>query len=527
MDSMLLKPQVSVIIRTFNEEKHIGKLLSEVTSQKTSFPFEIIIVDSGSTDKTLDIISHFEVKLIQITPQEFTFGRSLNIGINAAQGDFCVMTSAHCYPVNQNWIENIVKPFENPNCSIVFGKQVGIDQTKYSERQIFNKWFPELNNDKTNIPFCNNANCAIRRSDWVHRKFDEELTGLEDMDYAKYWHNLKKDIAYRADAPVYHIHDETPKQIMNRYYREALAYKSIYKDQTFYFFDFLKFFFLNVFGDYFYALQDGALIRNFIEIPHFRLLQFWGTYKAHRLNKPISTEMQRRIFYPTRPSFLKKKPIKREIQDNYKFIDITHPLSENLPVWPGSKKFAITRLKTHEKDNFTESEISLNLHTGTHLDAPLHFVEGGFDAEEISLVKLNGEVLVMECMDRKEIGIDFFENSKIPRHIHRILLKTLNVNIYGPSKIFDPNFVAITPHAAKWLVDNGISVVGIDGPSIQLFHDPNNRTHEILLGAETIVIEGLNLKNVSPGPYKLICLPLKIPKAEGVPARAVLLQGQL
>tara|TARA_R110002072_G_scaffold1989_3_gene16442 strand:+ start:3324 stop:4895 length:1572 start_codon:yes stop_codon:yes gene_type:complete len=519
------KAKASLIIRTFNEEKHIGKLLSEISRQQTTFPYEVIIVDSGSNDRTLDIVSEFETKLIKITPEQFTFGFSLNVGIDAAEGDYCIMTSAHCYPSTVHWIENIVKPFEeNDNCAIVYGKQLGIDETKYSEQQIFSRWFPELSNNKTNLPFCNNANCAIRKSDWVTRKFDEELTGLEDLDYARHFHNMKKDIAYRADAGVYHIHDETPKQIMNRYYREALAYKAIYKNETFYFFDFIKFFTMNVFGDYLHAIQDGVFFRNLFDIPLFRFLQFWGTYKAHRFNRPISKEMQKRIFYPRKPRF-NKKINKNGSNSNVTFVDITHPMTANMPVWPGSRSFAITELKNHVDDNFMESEVSFNLHTGTHLDAPAHFVKDGGDVTSICLNQLNGSAFVIECLDRKEIDAHFFQNTFIPKGTSRVLLKTLNSTHFAPGKEFNKQFVAITSDAAKWLVENGIEVIGIDGPSIQLFHDKNNLTHEVLLNAKAIIVEGLNLKDVSPGQHKFLCLPLKIQKAEGVPVRATLLQG--
>ncbi|OFZ16590.1 MAG: hypothetical protein A2X86_12400 [Bdellovibrionales bacterium GWA2_49_15] len=518
--------KVSLVIRTFNEEKHIGKLLSEIAKQDTSFNFETIIVDSGSNDRTLDIVSNFNVRLVRITPEQFTFGRSLNLGIEAALGEFCVMTSAHCYPTHKYWLENIVGPFENKNCSIVYGKQMGINETKYSEQQIFARWFPEVSDPKTKLPFCNNANCAIRRKDWLVRKFDEELTGLEDMDYAKSCHQRGHDIAYRADASVYHIHDETPTQIMNRYYREALAYRAIYKHETFSFTDFLKFFFMNIVGDYVHALQDGVFWKNIFEIPQFRFLQFWGTYKAHRQNKPISQDMQRRIFYPRRPQLFRSRPISQNIDQKISFIDITHPLIEDFPVWPGSIPFEIHHLRNYDTAQQRDSEIKLNVHTGTHIDAPVHFVKDGGDISQISLEQLNGKALVMECYDRKVIDVDYFTSNTIPDDVSRILLKTLNSNNFGAGKAFDKNFVAITAAAADWLVKRQIRVIGIDGPSIQLFHDPNNRTHEILLGANVIIVEGLNLKHAEKGIHKFICMPLKVPKAEGIPARAVLFNGE-
>ena len=122
--------------------------------------------------------------------------------------------------------------------------------------------------------------------------------------------------------------------------------------------------------------------------------------------------------------------------------------------------------------------------------------------------------------------MDFFSSSSIPEDVTRILLKTLNSNNFAVGRQFDKNFVAITAAAADWLVNRQIRVIGIDGQSIQLFHDTNNRTHEILLGVNVIIVEGLNLKNAEKGIHKFICMPLKVPKGEGIPARAVLLNGE-
>ena len=106
--------KVSIIVRSFNEERHIGKLFHELFQQETSFRFEIIVVDSGSTDATLDIVGKFnEVNIVQISPDDFSFGYSLNKGIENAHGKYCVFISAHCYPVNKVWLQKLIEPFND------------------------------------------------------------------------------------------------------------------------------------------------------------------------------------------------------------------------------------------------------------------------------------------------------------------------------------------------------------------------------------------------------------------------------
>ena len=123
------RPQCSIVIRAFNEEKHIGRLLTGIMKQ-TIQDREIILVDSGSTDATPEIAANFPVKIVQINPEEFTFGRSLNKGVAAAIGEFVVIISAHCYPVYPDWLEQLLKPFEDPQIVVCYGKQRGSETTE-------------------------------------------------------------------------------------------------------------------------------------------------------------------------------------------------------------------------------------------------------------------------------------------------------------------------------------------------------------------------------------------------------------
>lgn len=313
---------ISIVIRCFNEERHIGKLLSGIM-QQTVQDIEIILVDSGSTDATLSIASHFPVKVVSIAPQDFSFGRSLNLGCQAATQDLIAIASAHVYPVYQDWLARLTAPFKNPQVALVYGKQRGDERTQYSEHQVFAKWFPDASNSHQNHPFCNNANAAIRRSLWAQIPYDETLTGLEDLDWAKRIMQLNYQIAYVAEAEIIHVHEETPQQTYNRYRREAIALHQIFPQERFKLWDFIRLFSANTLNDYCYAWRDRVFHRHLIAIPRFRWMQFWGTYQGFIQQGPISSQLQKTFYYPRSQNRLDWSPdqsIKRQ-RINYEQAD--------------------------------------------------------------------------------------------------------------------------------------------------------------------------------------------------------------
>ena len=127
------KTKYSIVIRCYNEEEHIGKLLRGIFEQTIS-NVELIIVDSGSTDSTLEIASEYPVKIVSIKPSEFTFGRSLNLGCQEATGEYIVIVSAHVYPVYQDWLSNLIAPFSDPKVALTYGRQQGNETTKYQKQ---------------------------------------------------------------------------------------------------------------------------------------------------------------------------------------------------------------------------------------------------------------------------------------------------------------------------------------------------------------------------------------------------------
>jgi glycosyltransferase involved in cell wall biosynthesis len=292
-----INPKCSIVIRCYNEAAHIGKLLYGIL-QQTLNNVEIIVVDSGSTDGTLRIAKQYPVKAVEIKPEAFSFGRALNAGCSVSSGEFILIASAHVYPIYSDWIEKMLSHFKNPSIVLAYGKQIGGKKTHFSEHQIFAKWFPDVTNTMQEHPFCNNANCAIRRAIWEKQKYDEDLMGLEDIDWARRAMRKGYHVAYDAGAVVAHIHNEKSIQTFNRYRREAIALKSIYPNETFTFVAFSKLLISNIFQDYQKAIEAKVLRRNGVDIVRFRLMQFWGTYKGFMQADHLSQKLIKKMYYP-------------------------------------------------------------------------------------------------------------------------------------------------------------------------------------------------------------------------------------
>jgi glycosyltransferase involved in cell wall biosynthesis len=287
----------SIVIRSFNEEQHIGRLLIGLIEQTTR-PSQIILVDSGSTDATVSIASQFPVEIHTIEPERFSFGRSLNIGCRAATGDLIAIVSAHVYPIYDTWLEELTKPFTDPSIALAYGRQLGDERTKYSEHQILARWFPPESETRQDHPFSNNANAAVRRSVWETQPYDEELTGLEDLDWAKRATEAGHHIAYVATAPVVHAHDETWRQLVNRYRREAIAHRRIYQEARMGALEAARLAGANIVSDYVHAARDDVLAANLFSIPAFRIAQFWGTYQGFGQRGDAPAALRQRFYYP-------------------------------------------------------------------------------------------------------------------------------------------------------------------------------------------------------------------------------------
>jgi len=286
----------SLVIRAYNEEKHIGRLL-EGLQRQTLKDVEVILVDSGSTDATVSIAESFGAQVVHIRPEEFTFGRSLNLGVQAATREWIVIASAHVYPVYPDWLESLLRPFKDEKIALTYGKQRGPDFAKYSERQIFHQWYPDESQPKQATAFCNNANAAIRKSLWAKNNYDETLTGLEDLAWAKWAKEQGYEIAYVAEAEVIHVHNETPRGVANRYRREALAFKKIHPESHFNLYDFFKLTATNIASDLWHATRERALLKNLASIFWFRVMQFHGTRMGYRDSSLVTPQLRETFYY--------------------------------------------------------------------------------------------------------------------------------------------------------------------------------------------------------------------------------------
>jgi rhamnosyltransferase len=292
-----MSQSVSVVIRCFNEEEHIGRLLTGLLKQ-TRPPDQIVVVDSGSTDATLSIAAQFPVQIEHIAPDQFSFGRSLNIGCRAATGELIAIASAHVYPVYDSWLALLAQPFADESVALTYGRQMADKTTEYSERQILRRWFPEQSDPVQQHPFCNNANAMIRRAVWQELPYDESLTGLEDMAWANQALQRGHRIAYVAEAPIVHVHRQTWAEIVNRYRREAIAHRRIMHDQRMGRLEAVRLALANIASDYVHAARDGELVRNLLSIPRFRTAQFRGTYSGFAQHGEVSAALRRHFYYP-------------------------------------------------------------------------------------------------------------------------------------------------------------------------------------------------------------------------------------
>lgn len=284
--------QASIIIRTFNEQKYIAKLLRSLSRQNYK-NFEVIIVDSESTDNTVRLAREFEgsfehFKLLHMAKARFTFGRSLNVGVGASQGKFIVAISGHCIPKEDNWLAELLKPLESGKAEITYGRQIGLDEkdefhpsTRFSERNIFGKNYPATS--EVTEPFLNNANGAFSRKLWEELRFDENLPGLEDLDFAIRASLLSSRSQYVATSVVYHLHDEDNSRVFNRFFREEIALlmidsKRFNKGKIEILCSLIK----DLGSDFKSAFnhKDG-IQRFYVSIVGYRLAQYFAIYTAH------------------------------------------------------------------------------------------------------------------------------------------------------------------------------------------------------------------------------------------------------
>jgi arylformamidase len=204
------------------------------------------------------------------------------------------------------------------------------------------------------------------------------------------------------------------------------------------------------------------------------------------------------------------------------WIDISLPLRKGMVHWPDDPPFLIEKYRDMASgDPCNVSNIRMGSHTGTHMDAPMHFIESGKTIDEMPLDATVGPAKVIEIQDPESIKTRELRSHSIQSN-DRILFKTKNSEKYWESDSFIENFVYISHEAALYLAERRIRTVGVDYLSVGGFKKDGIETHQALLGAGIWIIEGLNLSKVQAGDCQLVCLPLKIEKGDGAPARAMI-----
>jgi arylformamidase len=204
-----------------------------------------------------------------------------------------------------------------------------------------------------------------------------------------------------------------------------------------------------------------------------------------------------------------------------KLIDVSVPLDAKLPTYPNNPPFSLEAVKRIARgDSSNVSTLHMSAHTGTHVDAPRHFFDDGPGTEALSLEMLIGRARVIEVSSRTGVAAEDLSTVDLSADV-RVLIKTHNSHLWSVPE-FQRDYVGVTESGAKYLVAHGVKVVGVDYLSVEQFRKAGAPAHHVLLGAGTIVIEGLDLRDVEPGVYDMYCLPLRVVGSDGAPARVVL-----
>lgn len=208
-----------------------------------------------------------------------------------------------------------------------------------------------------------------------------------------------------------------------------------------------------------------------------------------------------------------------------RIYDVSLAITPGLPRWPGSPPIELERTSRIEAGaNSNSSRLALGVHTGTHVDAPLHFLPGKPGVDQLPLDVLAGPAHVAYLPRAEQVTAAALESAGVPPRVRRLLLRTRNSNFWRDRlPDFQEEFAGLTPDGAVWVVSRRIQLIGVDYLSVAPYKQ-SRPTHEVLLKAGVVVVEGLNLDRIRPGRYEFVCLPLKLVDADGAPARAILIE---
>jgi glycosyltransferase involved in cell wall biosynthesis len=286
-------PAVSVILRVKNEGKTLDLVITRIRDQNYPNRIEIVVVDSGSIDDTITIATKHNCRIVTIKPEEFTFGKALNIGYRAATGDIFVNLSGHTIPTDTFFLKNLISPYEDPLVGATFGRNVPLPEACPSESRDLDIWFPDLWID---VPErFSNGNASLRREVWEKLPFDEEVTGSEDIIWAKQIMKKGYQVIYVPTAAAHHSHSSSLLYAYQRRFRETKAIVQKDGSYSMFFGQFLRWTVKQSRDDLLYAKRQGVFLRWFFHIPLYRFSQGLAIYKAARKRKDYGAHLAQKI----------------------------------------------------------------------------------------------------------------------------------------------------------------------------------------------------------------------------------------
>ena len=288
---------ISVIIRTLNEINFLPCLIQSIRDQEIENALvKVVIVDSGSTDGTLEYARLKADRVVTIEKSKFTFGRSINLGISSVISKYTVLISGHCIPVDKFWLENLLQPMRDNGASAAYGRQIAPNSGRYSESRIFNVQYPISDTFPDLDPKFNNANSAFKSDLGAEFKFNEDLPGLEDLDFAFRLIESGHTIAYVSSAQVVHHHSESWQRIQKRFERESRALSLIRPLANPSLYAIFRGFYLSCSRDL-RSLNCKGLLREFKSILFYRSAQFIGIFRgANKTSEMTTSELDGYFF---------------------------------------------------------------------------------------------------------------------------------------------------------------------------------------------------------------------------------------
>ncbi len=277
---MKIQPSISVILRTKNESKYLERVLQRINEQRYGGAVEIVLVDSGSRDHTVSIGEEYGCKILTLKPEEFSFGRALNMGIEHARGEIIINLSGHSVPVSTDYFSLMVEPFKDPSVVATFGRDIPWHEACPSQARDILNHFPERDLDGSKF---SNANGALRRDIWETIRFDEHVMASEDFLWARDILARGYKIIYIPKAEVFHSHTSSFIYIFRRYLKERVSLKLICNLPGVTLQDVLRHMSWQTLNDFKYARERGYGKKWFFHIPFYRLSQELGLYIGTKL----------------------------------------------------------------------------------------------------------------------------------------------------------------------------------------------------------------------------------------------------